>query len=371
MKARLGVFLLCITVSLFAGTVPALGQPQVTAEAAALMDADSGVFYFAKNAAERRPMASLTKVMTCILAQELADLDERVEVSPRAAGVSVGSIIDLHNGEEIKLRELVKAALICSANDATVAIGEDVAGDHDAFVRWMNAKALLLGMSGSRFANTNGYSHPSHYSTAADLAALARYSLRNPLFAGVVRTRQANVRWIKPQRNEQIESTNEFLHSGFPGITGVKTGTTDAAGKCLIASVSRHGRNLIAVVLRSGDRYGDASQLLTWGLKEVVDQVACTGGEYFTRLKVRGGRLPDVPLGAENELVVSLPREELVNIRKEVRIYREPVAPVKAGDRFGEVIFTWKGQELGRTGLIAGRTVERRPWYRTKTRGYF
>lgn len=370
MQARLGVFLLC-AVLFFVGAAPALGQPQVFAEAAALMDADSGVFYFTKNAEERRPMASLTKVMTCILAQELADLEEKVEVSQRAAGVSVGSIIDLRTGEELKLGELVKAALICSANDATVAIGEQVAGDHDTFVQWMNSKALLLGMSRSRFANTNGYSHPSHYSTAADLAALARYSLRNRFFAGVVRTRQANIRWIKPQREEYIENTNEFLHSGFPGITGVKTGTTDAAGKCLIASVSRNGRNLIAVVLRSGDRYGDASQLLTWGLKEVVDQVACTGGEYFTRLKVREGRLPEVPLEAENELVVSLPRDELGNIRKEVRIFYEPVAPVKAGDRFGEVIFTWKGQELGRTGLIAGRTVERRPWYWTKGRGYF
>ncbi|WP_445950938.1 D-alanyl-D-alanine carboxypeptidase family protein [Thermodesulfitimonas sp.] len=180
---------------LFLGMRPlsAWGQPQVTADAAALMDADTGVFYYVKNGQQWRAPASLTKVMTAILALELADPEEEATVSYRAASVWAGSIIDLRTNERIKLGELVKAALICSANDATVAIAEGVAGDHDTFVRWMNAKALLLGMTRTRFVNTNGYSHPNHSSTAVDLARLARYAMRNPEFARLVQTRAATI----------------------------------------------------------------------------------------------------------------------------------------------------------------------------------
>lgn len=363
MKAKVAFFLFGAVLALFVWPQEAFTQPEVSAEAAALMDADSGVFYYAKNATQRRDIASLTKVMTCILAEELASPDEEVEVSSQAAAVSVGSIIDLRTGELIKLGELVKAALICSANDSTVAIAERVAGDHDTFVKWMNAKALLLGMTKTRFANTNGYTHPGHYSTARDMAILASYAMRNPSFARLVGTRQATVRWTKPRREERIDNTNQLLHGGFPGVTGVKTGTTDAAGQCLIASVSHHGKNLISVVLRSGNRYWDTSQLLTWGLKEVEGQLACSSGEYYTRLRVKDGQQPDVPLETDQEAVVFLPREERSFLRKEVKISPPPVAPVKLGERLGEVVFTWRRQELGRVGLIAGREVKERPWY--------
>lgn len=370
MQAKLAFFSFLIAAAMV-WPAPAQAQPDVTAGAAALMDADSGVFYYAKNATERRDIASLTKVMTCILAEELANPKEVVEISPEAAGVSVGSIIDIRAGELITLGELVKAALVCSANDSTVAIAEGVAGDHDTFIRWMNAKALLLGMTKTRFANTNGYTHPSHYSTARDMAVLAGYALRNPDFARLVRTKRTTVYWLEPDRKEWIENTNQLLHDGFPGITGVKTGTTDAAGQCLIASISHDGRNMITVVLRSGGRYWDTTQLLNWGMKETEGQLACGCGEYFTRLRVKQGQLPDVPLETEHELVVTVPREEKDLLCKVVDIHPPPVAPVRLGERLGEVVFTWRGQELGRTNLIAGREVKERPWYSALGRRYF
>lgn len=348
----------------------AWSQPEVTADAAVIMDADSGTILYAKNGDQRRAPASLTKVMTAILALELADPEEEVVVSHWAASVGVGSLIDLRPGERIKLGELIKAALIWSANDATVAIAEDVAGDHDTFVRWMNGKALLLGMEKTRFVNTNGYSHPNHLSTAADLARLARYAMRNPEFARLVGTRRATIHWIEPERVLQVENTNQLLHEGFPGITGVKTGTTSAAGQCLIAAVSRDGKNLISVVLHSDSRYFDTRRLLTWGVKMLREQIACVAGEYYTRLRVKEGRLPDVPLVADRALVVVLPAGQEDLLQKKVLLRPIPVAPVKTGARLGEVIFTWRGQELGQVDLVAGRTVPRRPWYARFWGGY-
>ncbi|MEW6771232.1 MAG: D-alanyl-D-alanine carboxypeptidase family protein [Bacillota bacterium] len=363
---RLGLrrlFFLWIFVFLLVWPVEAWGQPKVTADAAALMDADTGVLFYAKNGTQRREPASLTKIMTCILAMELADPGEEVTVSRRAARVWVGSDIDLRTGERIKLGELLKAALICSANDATVAVAEGVAGDHDTFVRWMNARAVLLGMRKTNFVNTNGYSHPSHYSTAADLAVLTRYALRNPYFASLVRTRESTIHWVEPPRKLRVRNTNRLLHGGFPGLTGVKTGTTDKAGQCLIASASLEGRNLIAVVLHSDGRYWDAKRLLAWGMEAAEKLPACNRGEYYTRLRVHGGRLPDVPLVADRAVTVSLPREQKDLLQKEVRLFPAPAAPVELGQRLGEVIFRWQDQELGRAALVAGRKVEERPWY--------
>ncbi|HIE12058.1 MAG TPA: D-alanyl-D-alanine carboxypeptidase [Desulfotomaculum sp.] len=361
-SACLVVFFLLV---LFAGPVYAHPRPQVTAKAAVLVDADSGVVYYDKNGERRREPASLTKVMTCILALELADPDEEVEVSARTAATWIGSCIGLRRGEVLKLEELVKAALICSANDATVAIAEGVAGDYDTFILWMNAKAVLLGMKKTRFGNTHGLPHPNHYTTAKDLSVLARYALLNPRFASVVRMPQAAIHWIKPVREVEVGNTNRLLQSSsFPGVTGVKTGTTSRAGKCLIASASRGPRSLIAVVLGSYSRYGDAVGLLSWGFEELKKSTVCHRGEYYTRTRVRKGRAYDVPLVADRDVILSLPREERYLLQKELVLFRPPVAPVRPGERLGEVVFTWRGQELGRAELVAGERVDKLPWYR-------
>ncbi|MEW6447923.1 MAG: D-alanyl-D-alanine carboxypeptidase family protein [Bacillota bacterium] len=363
MRANTCLFI-CFLLIFFAAPVQACAQPQVTAKAALLVDADSGVIYYEKNGEGRREPASLTKIMTCILALELADPEEEVEVSARAASTWIGSCIGLRRGEVLKLGELIKAALICSANDATVAIAEGVAGDYDTFVLWMNAKAVLLGMNKTRFANTHGLSHPNHYTTARDLSVLARYALLNPHFASVVRMPEATIYWIKPEQIVRVVNTNRLLRSGsFPGVTGVKTGTTSRAGQCLIASASRNGRNLITVVLGSHGRYWDTVQLLSWGYETVEKISVCYKGEYYTRLRVMEGRVHDVPLVADRDVAVSLPREEKDLLQKEVVLFRLPVAPVRPGQRLGEVVFTWRGQELGRAELVAGRPVEKQPWY--------
>lgn len=161
------------------------GGVALTADAAVVMDADTGQVLYAKNACQPRPFASTTKIMTALLAIECGNLKDMVTVSPRAAGVE-GSSIYLRAGEKLLLEELVYGALMNSGNDACVAIAEHVAGSEDIFVRWMNCKARQLGLKNTHFSNTNGLPHKEHLSSAHDLAVLTRHALKNPVFSRIV-----------------------------------------------------------------------------------------------------------------------------------------------------------------------------------------
>ncbi|MDA8211882.1 MAG: D-alanyl-D-alanine carboxypeptidase [Clostridia bacterium] len=244
-------------------------EPEITASAAILMDAATGQIYYEKNAVKQRHPASLTKIMTAIVVIETKIGGEEVKVSSEAAKVYIGSILNLNTGDRVSVNDLVKGALWASANDSTVALAVHTAGTHDGFVDMMNAKAFLLGLSGTHYLNTNGYSKPNHYSTARDLAQLARYCLKNREFAGLVSTKQGEIKLINKQGKEkiiQLSNTNRFLNM-YPGANGVKTGTTSQAGNCLLSSATRGGRQLIAVVLKSHNRYGDSQKLMDYGFK--------------------------------------------------------------------------------------------------------
>ena len=167
--------------------------PKVTASAACLMDVSSGQIYYQKEGDKRREPASLTKIMTGILAIEKGNLKDIVTVKKRAAAVSMGQDIGLNTGDRLYLEDLLKAALMYSANDSTIAIGEHIAGNHDDFVKMMNDKARELGMKNTQFANTNGFHHPNHYTTANDLAILTSYALKNKTFARFVATKEATI----------------------------------------------------------------------------------------------------------------------------------------------------------------------------------
>lgn len=337
--------------------------PRITADAAILMDADTGHVLYGKNEHHKKDLASLTKVMTAIVALEAGRPDDVVTISKRAARFERGSIIDIRAGEQITLENLVKAALVMSANDTTIAIAEHVAGDYDLFIRLMNLKAQALGANNTRFVNTHGFSHPNHDSTAYDLALITRYALRIPQFAALVQTRQITVYWHNSDRKRTIRNTNRLLHSDFEGIDGVKTGTTSAAGHCLIASATRNGRRLIAVVLHSDGRYSDARKLLTYGF-EIEPVEAASAGQLLTRLRVRNGTRPDVTVVPAETVRLHIPEEQLPELEKEVRLCEAPVAPVAAGETLGRMVFFIQGRELGRVDLVAGYAVERLPWYK-------
>jgi len=336
--------------------------PVITADAAILMDVSTGQILYDKNGSKRRSPASLTKILTGIIALEYGHLGEVVTVSQKAGAVSTGSTIGLRACDQITLGNLLEAALLHSANDSTVAIAEHIALTHDNFIHLMNKKAMALGAFDSHFSNTNGYSSPNHYSTARDLAVITRYALQNEDFNRLVKTREITIAWYEPVKEKKIKNTNRLLaNQEYPGIDGVKTGTAIRAGKCLIASATRDGRRLAAVVLHSSKRYSDAVELLDYGFNNTKPYILCEKGQAFPGIAVKEGVKSTVPVAAREEISVYLDTREPPEVKGRIVAFNT-VAPVKKGDVVGRVIFETEQGELGRTDLVATESV-RKPWW--------
>ncbi len=237
--------------------------PTVTADAAVLMDARTGKILYDKNAGQRRPPASTTKIMTTLLALEGGEPGQVVTVSHRAASVGEASLY-LRAGEKLTLEELLYGAMLRSGNDACVAIAEHIAGTESNFVLLMNQKAKMIGANDTVFKNTNGLPAVGHYSTARDLAVITCYALKNPTFQKIVSTRG---KMIGEQGERYLNNTNRLLWS-YAWADGVKTGTTNEAGHCLVASARRGDMQLISVVLHSDDRWADSVKLLDYGFDD-------------------------------------------------------------------------------------------------------
>ncbi|AEF93902.1 Serine-type D-Ala-D-Ala carboxypeptidase [Desulfotomaculum nigrificans CO-1-SRB] len=359
------------------GTTSDGQPPKVRASAACLMEVATGRIYFAKQGDKRREPASLTKIMTAILAIEKGNLKDVVTVGKKAAAVSMGQDIGLSPGDRLYLEDLLKAALMYSANDSTVAIGEHIAGSHDAFIKMMNDKAKVLGMKDTRYANTNGYHNPNHYTTAIDLAKLTCYALKNPVFASFVRTREATITWLpkektgNPQevqtetpRQRVIHNTNALLESNFEGINGVKTGTTPRAGKCLIASATREGRQLVAVVLNSPNRWDDATNLLEYGFREFRPQVLSEKDEVMGEIPVVEGVEQKVTLVAAKKVEAYVARIDSDKVERKINLAPPPKAPIKQGIKLGKATFVLHGQEIATVDLVANRNIKRLPWFK-------
>ncbi len=363
LKILASLFITVLVLNLGGTVTEAAGEFSVNARAAILIDASTGQVYWAHNANQRRSPASLTKLMTAVIAVENADLEEVVEVSERASSVSVGSIIDLREGERITLGNLLKAALIASANDSTVAIAEHVGGSHDAFIYQMNRKAFLLEARETRFANTNGYYDPKHYTTAYDLGLITRYALQNKRINDLVCTEKAVVSWVLPPgRETEITNTNRLLGSGeVPGIDGVKTGSTPRAGKCLIASATRGDKRLIAVVLHAnGDRYREAAKLLEYGFNEVRPVVIFPAGGELARVRVEDGTQSVVPVTVADPVRVNIARDQLKNISLKLEMDKSIKAPVREGQMLGYAEFSVNGYRLLKAPLVAVHEVHPR-----------
>ncbi len=237
--------------------------PAVTAEAAVVMNLNTGEVIYGKNEHERRPPASLTKVMTGYLLIKQADLQKPVTVSEQAASTGESSL-NLKTGDILTVNNLLYGALMKSANDACVALAEETAGREETFAEWMNLQACLLGCSNTRFANSNGLPAKEHYSSAYDLAVMTRAAMQQDIFADIVQTQQYRVQWMDG-RQMLVRNTNRLLRE-YPGAIGVKTGTTNEAGQCLIAVAEKEGKRVAVVVLKSRNRFYDAVQLLDYGL---------------------------------------------------------------------------------------------------------
>jgi D-alanyl-D-alanine carboxypeptidase len=236
---------------------------QVRAPAAILVDAHTGRVLWSKRAHERRKIASLTKIMTATLALNEVPWQSTVTVDKRVTKVPLVKE-GLRTGEEVKAWKLFYSLLLFSGNDDAAQLAISAAGSIHGFLRRMNDEARTLGLRDTHYTTPSGVIDKGNYSTAWDLAALTRYALRNPRFRMLVDTKRIQVRWSAPT-NSKIYLNNNFLLHAYHGANGVKTGYTHESGWCLVATATRHGRKLIAVVLDSPNLYGDARNLLNLG----------------------------------------------------------------------------------------------------------
>jgi D-alanyl-D-alanine carboxypeptidase (penicillin-binding protein 5/6) len=342
--------------------------PAVTARAAVLMDADSGTVLFARREHDRLGPASTTKIMTAILALERGDLRERVTIGRRPPWTE-GSSIGLRPGQTLTLEQLLYGLLMESGNDAAVAIAEHLAGTEERFVQQMNLRARALGCWNTTFADPHGLSHigEGHYTTAFDLAVLARRGLAIPAFARVVRSRVQTVpgsgvlEW-------RFQNTNRLLWS-FAGAEGVKTGTTSEAGYCLVASANREGFRLLAVVLDSADRWRDASALLDFGYREFQPVLLAAPDQPVGEVPVRLGMRRRVPVVPARPVAPVVRRSEAQQLSAEL-VGRTLVAPVAPGDPAGRFRVRLGGEEIGGSVVRAAAAVPRRTVWRLLGAGF-
>jgi D-alanyl-D-alanine carboxypeptidase len=237
-------------------------QPQISGTNGLVIDNQSGKVLFGLNAGERRPIASLVKIMTAVIAIEHKNLDEDIVISGNAASVGENSM-GISNGEVYSLRELLYGMMLTSGNDSATAIAERIAGDVKTFVEWMNIKAFELGLDNTYFADPDGLNNSS-YSTVEDLAKLTHYALGYSDFREIVKTFEQEYPYSEKHKYVYLENQTNLLTT-YPGVLGVKTGYTEEAGLCLVTYSVNEGKELVGVVLDSTDRKGDMINMLDYG----------------------------------------------------------------------------------------------------------
>lgn len=267
-------------------THPAHAAIGVSAQAAIVMDADSGRVLYEKNSHAELRIASITKIMTAIIALEEGQLDDTVTVSRKAFGVE-GSSIYLRQGEKISLENLLYGLMLRSGNDAAVAIAEHIGGSLDGFVFLMNQKAAELGMINTQFSNPHGLdTHEEHYSSAYDMALLTAYAMSNPAFAKIVGTER---KVVEPRRShaESVWLNKNRLLQMYPHAEGVKTGYTKRAKRTLVSSANKDGHRLIAVTLNAPNDWRDHINMFEYGFSHYKPVQIIEEGKQVTQIEQR------------------------------------------------------------------------------------
>ena len=310
-------------------------SPSLSAESVILLEAESGTTVFEKNAHTRLPMASTTKIMTALVALELAAPDTVICVDGRAVGIE-GSSIYLCEGETLTLEALLYALMLESANDAAVAIAIGVAGSEEAFVEAMNAKAISLGLSHSHFANPHGLDDQSHYTTAYELARITQAALQNPLLKTIVSTKKTTIPHQSTDGVRLLVNHNKMLRQ-YEGCIGVKTGYTQKSGRCLVSAAKRDGVTMIAVTINSPDDWNDHTKLLDYGFS-IYRSIELCPADFRFCLPVVGGNDAYMAVGVAQSVSVTLPIGSPV-IEQTIQCPRHLYAPIKEGDVCGQMLF--------------------------------
>jgi serine-type D-Ala-D-Ala carboxypeptidase (penicillin-binding protein 5/6) len=350
--------LLLAALPLCATAVESPRPPAVAARAWLLMDASSGQPLASRNEEERVEPASLTKLMTAYLVfsalkSNALTRSQTVPVSEHAWRAG-GSRMFIEPGKPVTVEELMHGMIVQSGNDACIALAEAIAGSEAAFVERMNREARRMGMRNTRFANASGLPDPEHYSTASDLALLAGTLIRDfPEYYKLYSEREYRYNDITQQNRNRLLWLD-------PNVDGMKTGHTESAGYCLIASAKRGPRRLLSVLLGAGSdrlRAQESQKLLNFGFQSYDGVRLYEKGEAIGRLKVWKGSEPELKAGVATDLFVSVPKGTAAKLQAELVSQQPLLAPLAAGQRVATLRVSLEGRPLGEYPVVALENV--------------
>lgn len=348
----------CLVILIVAVCLPqrvqAKGDLGITAKAYLLMEATTGRILLAKNEREQLPVASTTKILTALLALEQPETDRYFTVDPTAIKVE-GSSMGLREGDQASLYTLAVGMLLSSGNDAANAAAVAIDGSISAFAERMNERAAELGMADSHFVTPSGLHDEEHYSTAADMAMLARAALQNEAFAAICSQSRMRLSFGNPPFERWLKNHNRLL-SDYSGCIGMKTGYTKKAGRCLVSAAEREGVTLICVTLNAPNDWRDHARLLDYGFSQVEPTEFQPDLSDLT-LPVVGGVEKAIPVEALTAISTCAAEEDAEPLRREVCLPAFVYAPVAAGDIVGEVRYYYKDYLVGSTPILAAGSV--------------
>lgn len=299
-KKAISVLLLLILV-LPSAKISDAADISLSSQSACLISLDTGKILFEKNATERLPMASTTKIMTCLVAIEKGKLDSSVTIDERAVGIE-GSSMYFEAGDSLTLEELLYAMMLRSANDAATAIAYHIAGSLEEFANLMNERAAELGLSDTHFENPHGLPAENHFASAKDFAHLTVTALANPTFKKIVSSKAHTVKFSNG-KEIYVVNHNKLLKD-YNGAIGVKTGYTRSSGRCLVSAAERNGVTFVAVTFNAPNDWSDHKKLLDFGFSEMQKTTALQKGQLRHAVNVAGNGCVDIVNRDEVTLIV-------------------------------------------------------------------
>lgn len=335
----------------------------IVSKSALLMEASTGKIIYEKNSHEKLLPASVSKVMPLVLIMEALDsgrikLNDKVTVSEYAASMG-GSQVYLEPGEQMSVHDMLKAIVVSSGNDATVAMAEFIAGSEQAFVRMMNDKAKELGMNDTTFYNTTGLDdeEPCNTTCAHDIALMSRELIKHPKIF------EYSTIWIDSLRDGKfgLSNTNKLVRF-YPGANGLKTGSTSKALFSVAATAKRDNLQLIAAIMcgpTSSDRFEDAKKLFNYGFANFRSVLIAKKGDIIKEIPVYKGLYQKVNAIAQYDINVLVSKGEESGLTPELIIPQNLSAPFSKGEKIGEIVYKVKNKEVGRFNLIAEKDVDK------------
>jgi len=353
--------LLFVAVNITNIAVAAQQPPAIAAKSAIVIDATTGKVLYNKNAEEKRYPASTTKMMSLIVALEHGDLDELVTASKNAASTE-GSTLWLAQDEKLKMIDLLYGIMLISGNDATVAVAEHISGTVEKFAKLMTEKAHAIGAKDTNFTNSSGLPDPNHFTTAHDLARIAAYGYKKPLFTEIISTKHKIIPWAGKEQDRDLYNENRMLWLAEGG-NGVKTGYTDAAGRCLVSGAKRNDLQLIAVVLDSDTMWDDSLALLNFGFTQVKPKTIFNQGDILRTVRVINGKSEVIKLITSGNLVVPVFENDQADFSTVIDAPSRVEAPVVKGQKLGTVKMFYQNTEIATIDLLADEDSERRSFF--------